>query len=53
MRENHRIQPTLAEPWLDVPHAKELKVVSDLLDAILRSARWWRKTSVAGGAGEA
>lgn len=33
MRENHRIQPTLAEPWLDVPHAKELKVVSDLLDA--------------------
>lgn len=33
MRENHRIQPTLAEPWLDVPHAKELKAVSDLLDA--------------------
>jgi IS5 family transposase len=32
MRENHKIQPTLAEPWLDVPHAKELKVVSDLLD---------------------
>lgn len=33
MRENHKTQPTLAEPWLDVPHAKELKVVSDLLDA--------------------
>lgn len=32
MRETHKIQPTLAEPWLDVPHAKELKVVSDLLD---------------------
>jgi IS5 family transposase len=32
MRETHRIQPTLTEPWLDVPHAKELKAVSDLLD---------------------
>jgi len=33
MRETHKIQPTLVEPWLDVPHAKELKVISDLLDA--------------------
>lgn len=32
MRETHRIQPTLTEPWLDVPHAKELKAISDLLD---------------------
>ena len=32
MRETHRIQPTLTEPWLDLPHAKELKVISDLLD---------------------
>lgn len=32
MRESHRIQPTLTEPWLDVPHAKELKAISDLLD---------------------
>lgn len=32
MRENHRIQPTLAEPWLDAPHAKELEAVSGLLD---------------------
>ncbi len=32
MRETHKIQPTLVEPWLDVPHAKELKAVSDLLD---------------------
>jgi IS5 family transposase len=32
MRENHRIQPTLTEPWLDLPHAKELKAISDLLD---------------------
>jgi len=32
MRETHRIQPTLTEPWLDLPHAKELKVISYLLD---------------------
>lgn len=32
MRETHRIQPTLTEPWLDLPHAKELKAISDLLD---------------------
>lgn len=32
MRETHRIQPTLSEPWLDLPYAKELKVISDLLD---------------------
>lgn len=32
MRETHKIQPTLTEPWLDLPHAKELKVISDLLD---------------------
>jgi IS5 family transposase len=31
MRENHKIQPTLTEPWLDLPHAKELKAISDLL----------------------
>ena len=33
MRESHRVQPTLTEPWLDVPHAKELKAISDLLDS--------------------
>ena len=32
MRETHRIQPTLTEPWLDLPHAKELEAISDLLD---------------------
>ena len=32
MRESHRIQPTLTEPWLDLPHAKELKAISDLLN---------------------
>lgn len=32
MRENHKIQPTLTEPWLDLSHAKELKAISDLLD---------------------
>ncbi len=32
MRENHKIQPTLTEPWLDLPHAKELKAISGLLD---------------------
>jgi IS5 family transposase len=32
MRKTHRIQPTLTEPWLDLPHAKELKAISDLLD---------------------
>ena len=32
MRENHKTQPTLTEPWLDLPHAKELKAISDLLD---------------------
>jgi IS5 family transposase len=32
MRQKHRIQPTLTEPWLDLPHAKELKTISDLLD---------------------
>ena len=31
MRETHKIQPTLTEPWLDLPHAKELKAISDLL----------------------
>lgn len=31
MREPHRIQPTLTEPWLDLPHAKELKAIADLL----------------------
>ena len=31
MRENHKNQPTLTEPWLDLPHAKELKAISDLL----------------------
>ena len=33
MRESHNIQPKLTEPWLDAPHAKELKVISDLLDS--------------------
>lgn len=32
MRETHKIQPTLTEPWLDLPHAKELKAISGLLD---------------------
>jgi len=32
MRETYRIQPTLTEPWLDLPYAKELKAISDLLD---------------------
>lgn len=32
MRETHRIQATLTEAWLDLPHAKELKAISDLLD---------------------
>lgn len=32
MREEHKIQPTLTEPWLDLQHAKELKAISDLLD---------------------
>jgi len=32
MRESHRIQPTLTEPWLDLPHAKELEAISCLLD---------------------
>lgn len=32
MREIHRIQSTLTEPWLDLPHAKELKAISDLID---------------------
>lgn len=32
MRETHKIQPTLAEPRLDQPHARELEVVADLLD---------------------
>lgn len=31
MRETHKNQPTLAEPWLDLPRAKELKAISDLL----------------------
>ena len=34
MRENHRFQPTLTEPWLDLPHAKELKAISGLLDQL-------------------
>lgn len=32
MREDHKIQLTLAMPWLDAPHAKEPETVSDLLD---------------------
>lgn len=32
MRETHKTQPKLTEPWLDLPHAKELKAISDLLD---------------------
>jgi IS5 family transposase len=32
MRETHKTQPKLNEPWLDLPHAKELKAISDLLD---------------------
>jgi transposase, IS5 family len=32
MRETHKIQPKLIEPWLNLPHAKELKAISDLLD---------------------
>ncbi len=33
MRKNHQEQPALLEPWLDHEHAKELKAISDLLDA--------------------
>lgn len=33
MRDSHRIQPKLTEAWLDAPHAKELKAISDLLDS--------------------
>jgi IS5 family transposase len=32
MRKTHRIQPTLQEPWLDMPHAKELRAISRLLE---------------------
>lgn len=33
MREAYRRQRSLGESWLDVEHARELKVISDLLDA--------------------
>ena len=32
MRKTHKIQLTLAEPWLDLQPAQELKAISDLLD---------------------
>jgi len=31
MRKNHRIQRALTEPWLDLPYAKELEAIDDLL----------------------
>ena len=31
MREKHRIQRALTETWLDLPYAKELEVIDDLL----------------------
>ena len=31
MRKKHRIQQTLAEPWLDLPYAKELEAIDGLL----------------------
>lgn len=33
MRQSYRVQPSLTENWLDVEHARELRVISDLLDA--------------------
>lgn len=33
MRQAYRLQSSLTETWLDVEHARELKVISDLLDA--------------------
>lgn len=32
MRQNHQVQPTIQEPWLDHEHAKELQAMSRLLD---------------------
>ena len=32
MRENHKIQRALAEPWLDLPYAKELEAINRLLN---------------------
>ena len=31
MRQKHRIQRALTEAWLDLPYAKELEVINDLL----------------------
>ena len=31
MRRKHRIQRALTETWLDLPYAKELEVIDDLL----------------------
>lgn len=31
MRRKHRLQRALIEPWLDLPYAKELEVIDDLL----------------------
>ena len=31
MRKKHRIQRALTEPWLDLPYAKELEAINDLL----------------------
>lgn len=31
MRENHKIQRALTEPWLDLPYSKELEAINDLL----------------------
>jgi IS5 family transposase len=39
MRKTRRIQPTLMEPWLDMPHAKELQTISRLLDDHPRSSQ--------------
>ena len=33
MRQAYRVQPSLTETWLDVEHARELRVISDLLDS--------------------
>ena len=32
MRKTHHQQPSLIEPWLDLEHAKELQVISEILD---------------------
>ena len=37
MREAHQIQTQLAYNWLELDHAKELQVVSDLID---QGQRW-------------